>query len=90
MLLYREALGDFHGSASIRTIGGRTQYFRFIANQNAIWEAVALAVESESFPDTIATGVQALRPSPDFHLLTLRISRGSRRKTASEESEGSC
>src|SRR5580700_1969402 len=27
----------FHNAASIRIIGGRTQYFRFIANQNASW-----------------------------------------------------
>jgi hypothetical protein len=37
LLLSREALGGFPYTASIRTIGGRTHYFRSIANQNATW-----------------------------------------------------
>jgi len=44
MVLSHEALGGY-GAASNRTIGGRTQYFRFISRQNAIWAGAVHAVK---------------------------------------------
>jgi hypothetical protein len=46
MLLSREALGGSPWCSLNRTIGGRTRYFRSIANQNATW------MMKETYPDS--------------------------------------